>query len=96
MTYRFNSIISNEHRCFMCGSTKFLELHHIFNGADRKKSTKYGLVVFLCHNCHNEPPNGVHYNRQNMDKLREIGQKAFIENYPELDFMKIFHRNYIK
>ena len=53
------------------------------------------MVVPLCHFCHNEPPNGVHFNRKNMDKLRAIGQKRFQEVYPELNFVKIFGRNYI-
>lgn len=31
----------------LCGSTKWIERHHIFGGALRKKSEKYGLVVDL-------------------------------------------------
>lgn len=30
-----------------------------------------------------------------MDKLRAIGQKKFQEVYPELNFIKIFGRNYL-
>ena len=90
-----DSIISKEKRCYLCGSTSFLEKHHIFNGADRKKSEKYGLKVYLCHNCHNEPPSGVHHNAQNNKELKAIGQKAFAEKYPTLDFFTIFKRNYL-
>ena len=43
----------------------------------------------------NEPPNGVHYNRERMDELRAVGQKAFQENYPDKDFLKEFGRNYL-
>jgi len=78
----------------MCGSHRWIEIHHIYSGAFRNKSMKYGLVVPLCHYCHNEPPNGVHHNRKNMDYLRKLGQEAFEKKYPELDFMKIFGRNY--
>jgi hypothetical protein len=74
---------------------RWLEIHHIFGGANRKLSTKYGLVVCLCHYCHNETPNGVHFNRERMDWLRAIGQRRFNEVYPELDFMQIFGRNYL-
>lgn len=80
--------------CFICGSKYHLEAHHIFGGAMRKKSTQYGLVVWLCHNCHNEPPNGVHFNREKMDWLRKIGQEAFERKYPNKDFLAEFHRNY--
>lgn len=51
----------------------------------------------LCHDCHNEPPNGVHHNKQVMDILREYGQlKAMREqNWTQEDFMRVFHANYI-
>lgn len=88
------SIISNEKKCYICGSKHWLEYHHLFGGATRKKSEQYGLVVYLCHACHNEPPNGVHHNREKMDWLRRIGQEAFEREYPDKDFLKEFHRNY--
>ena len=30
-------------RCWLCGRWGWLEEHHIFGGANRKKSEKYGL-----------------------------------------------------
>lgn len=89
------SIIQNEKYCYFCGAVRMLENHHIFGGANRKKSDKYGLTVWLCHYCHNEPPRGVHHNRANMDKLRRIGQKAFMEHYPQKDFIFEFGRNFL-
>lgn len=102
------SIISNEYVCFFCGArcsvygkedgpkTIFpLEKHHIFGGANRKKSEHYGLWVNLCHDHHNEPPDGVHFNKEKMDMLRAIGQRAFQKGYPEKDFMKEFGKNYL-
>lgn len=89
------SIIQRDKYCYFCGAERMLEDHHIFNGANRSKSEKYGLKVWLCHYCHNEPPRGVHHNRQNMDKLRKIGQKAFMEKYPDKDFVFEFGRNFL-
>lgn len=89
------SIISNEKACFLCGSTRWLERHHIFGGALRKKSERYGLVVYLCHYCHNEPPNGVHQNKERRRYLQEIGQRAFEEEHPEKNFLQEFGRNYL-
>ena len=89
------SIVSKEKECFICGSTQWLECHHIFGASNRNNSTKYGLVVYLCHQCHNEPPNGVHHNRERMQWLKAQGQKRFNEVYPELDFMRIFGKNYL-
>lgn len=40
-------------RCWLCGRWGWLEEHHIFGGANRKKSEKYGLKVGLCGDtCH--------------------------------------------
>ena len=58
-------------RCFLCGATGGadpLDRHHIFPGtANRKKSEKYGLVVYLCHNrCHIFGRRAVHNNATTM------------------------------
>ena len=87
-------ITDNMEKCFLCGSYYHIEKHHIFGGSNRKFSEKYGLYVPLCHWCHNEPPNGAHFNKEVMDELHRLGQEGFEEHYPELDFMKIFGRNY--
>lgn len=85
----------NRYKCFLCGRYGRLEEHHIFGGFNRKKSEIYGLKVYLCHDCHNEPPNGAHFNKETMNFLHEKGQRAFQSRYPNEDFLKIFGRNYI-
>lgn len=90
------SILTNDMtKCYLCGSRNWIEIHHIMSGPFRDKSTKYGLVVPLCHWCHNEPPNGVHFNRERMDALRKIAQKRFMELHPDIDWIKTFGRNYL-
>lgn len=86
-----------ERSCKLCGSQRWLERHHIFGGANRKKSEKYGLVVYLCHNCHNEPPYGVHHNRDEMLRLKQYGQKkAMLEQgWSKEDFIREFGKNYL-
>lgn len=81
----------------MCGSSRWIEKHHIFNGAYRKKSEKYGLVIDLCHYYHNEPPNGVHFNSDKMKKLKRYGQlKAMSENgWTVEEFIHQFGKNYL-
>ena len=88
------SIISTYNRCFLCGSSKHIEIHHIFNGPLRKKSTEYGLVVPLCDKCH-RGDNGVHNNHEKMLFIKRIGQQMFTKYYPKLDFVEIFHKNYL-
>ena len=83
--------------CFLCGKYGEVEKHHIFGGANRNKSEKYKLTVFLCHGCHNEPPRGVHHNRNAMDDLRKYGQqKAMSEqNWTVEKFTEVFGKNYL-
>ena len=92
--------------CFLCGRTAYTERHHIFSGtANRKLSEEDGLVVDLCHSCHNEPPNGVHFNKDNMHRLHVHGQRIWemgkIVNDGLTDeqareaFIKRYGRNYL-
>ena len=91
------SIISEEKRCYICRSVRWLEVHHIFGAAERNASEQYGLKVYLCHYCHNEPPNGVHHNREIRRKLQAFAQKKAMDHYGWSvdDFRSIFHKNYL-
>ena len=83
--------------CYFCGATRYLEKHHVFGGALRKKSERLGLTVRLCHNCHNEPPGGVHHNAVQMLILHRTGQRAAQARYGWRieDFIREFGKNYI-
>ena len=87
--------------CLLCGrngSYDPLDRHHIFGGAYRKKSEKYGLVVYLCHNsCHIFGPLAVHNNPDVMRMVRQYGQrKAMQENgWTAKDFVREFGKNYL-
>ena len=84
-------------RCFLCGSQNNIERHHVFGGANRGKSERYGLVVDLCHAHHNEPPLGAHHNRETDLYLKRLfQQKAMNEQgWTEADFIRAFGRNYL-
>lgn len=88
-------------KCFLCHRTETsynrLEVHHIFSGANRKLSEKYGLTVTLCHECHNEPPFGAHYNADVMDYLHRYGQEKAMQEqgWTEDEFREIFGKNYL-
>lgn len=92
-----DSILQSEKRCFLCGSYNWLEYHHIFGAARKKASEKYGLMVYLCHYCHNEPPDGVHHNKENRLYLQRTAQEKAMQ-YHKLsteDFIRIFGKNYL-
>lgn len=86
-------ITSRMDRCFICGAYG-VEIHHIMGGANRKNSTKYGLVVPLCRGCHTGD-NGVHMNRDRNDALKRIAQSRFEQKYSHDEWMSIFGRNYL-
>lgn len=87
--------------CWLCGRNGTgdpLDKHHIFNGAYRKKSERYGLTVLLCHNrCHENGPDAVHRNQDTDRKLKQYGQhKAMEENgWTIQDFIFEFGKNYL-
>ena len=88
--------------CWLCGrngTAEPLDKHHIFGGAYRKKSEKYGLTVCLCHNsCHIFGERAVHNCRETMDALHKYGQKLAMEQqgWTKEDFIREFGRNYLE
>lgn len=90
------SIITDDmSRCFVCGRTP-VETHHVCYGtANRTLSDRHGLIVGLCYN-HHRGKDGVHNGNKELDmKLKRKAQEAFIEHYPEADFLAVFGRNYL-
>lgn len=87
--------------CWLCGrngASDPLDAHHIFGGANRTLSEKYGLVVPLCHaRCHELGKQAVHRNKETMNRLRRWGQeKAMQEQGWSIDdFRRVFGRNYL-
>lgn len=93
-----DSIIQKDtSKCFICGSRQWLEFHHIWGASLRNKAERYGLKVRLCHFCHNEPPKGVHQNKEIRLKLQAFAQKKAMEHYGWSieDFISKFHKNYL-
>lgn len=90
-----------EKKCYLCGrngSCDPLDRHHVFNGANKAKSEKYGALVYLCHaDCHIFGVNSVHRNIKVRRKLqREFQQKIMDENgWDTDDFIREFGRNYL-
>ena len=94
-----NSIIKGNEKgkCFICGRYCNTECHHIFGGANRKKSEKLGLKIDLCHQCHNEPPYGVHFDKKINAYIKALGQQTAMlyYNWSIEKFIQEIGRNYI-
>jgi hypothetical protein len=91
------SVLQKEKCCYVCGTTYDLHEHHIFFGtANRKKSEKYGLKVYLCANHHNFSSAGVHLNKELDKGLKRMAQAYFescIGN--RLDFIREFGKSWL-
>ena len=75
-----------------------LHRHEVFFGtANRQKSIKDGLVVFLAPEMHNMSNRGVHFNREFDLFLKRIGQQAWMDYYGKTteDFIQEYGRNYL-
>lgn len=89
------SIMQEEKCCYLCGRVTMLERHHVMSGtANRPLSERYGLWVWLCHDCHTGTQ-GAQYNPVKNFELRADGQAAFEKQYGHDAWMKVFRRNYI-
>lgn len=89
---------TDKSHCYICkgnGGYWGLDEHHVYQGANRKLSEKYGLKVYLCHiKCHLE---GVHNNSTLDHKLKAHVQRKAMEHYNWSieDFIRIFGKNYL-
>lgn len=88
------SILQTEKRCFLCGVTYGLEVHHCLHGSRRKIADKYGLTVYLCRECHrgNE---GVHFNRDKDEKLKRLAEMEFERRYGEDEWFRVVGKRYL-
>ena len=81
--------------CRICGSRINLEKHHVLGGvANRPLSEKFGLWVYLCHNCHTGT-DGAQYNRERNQKLKRLAQIAFEARHSHEEWMETFRKNYL-
>lgn len=94
-------IQTDKTHCYICGRNSHadywgLDEHHVFFGlANRKKSEKYGLKVYICHDrCH---LGGVHKDAELNQALQSKVQKIAMKHYKWSveDFRAIFGKSYI-
>ena len=92
------SIISNDKKCYICGTNQNLHLHHVIFGKNRRKADDDGLTVYLCY-YHHEGTDGVHgLKGHELDmKLKMIAEQRWLEFYNKTvdDFIKRYGKNYL-
>lgn len=93
---RYSILQKEMNECYFCGTRKNLNIHEVFFGTGRRAlSIKYGCCVALCEAHHNLSNMSVHFNREMDLSLKKDMQRKFMETYPEIDFIKIFRKNYL-
>lgn len=91
----------NNKKCFICGRNGHgdrLERHHIFGGARRPLSEKYGLVVYLCgERCHRLGEYSAHQNAEVARYLHRYGQRKAMQEqgWSTAEFIAMFGKNYL-
>jgi hypothetical protein len=96
-------IQTGEKECFLCGARtpsgfwNGLEDHHIFFGANRQKSEKRGLKVWLCGiTCHREGKKAAHRCRETDLFLKRHAQEVYEATYGDrADFIREFGKSYL-
>lgn len=91
------SIIQSEKVCYITGEEYNLHKHHVFNGANRKLSEKYGLVIYLRADWHNMEKYSIHMDAALDRRIKAEVQQIAMEHYGWSvdDFIRIFGKNYL-
>ena len=91
------SILQNEKKCYVCGTTQNIHIHEVMFGRNRNKSIKDGCCVYLCGYHHNQSNEGVHFNHKLDMQLKQEMEKRWLEYYHKdiEDFIKKYGRNYL-
>ena len=89
------SIMQAEKQCYLCGKITGLSVHHVFGGvANRPISEKYGLKVWLCHECHTGTE-GAQYDKLKNLRLKQDAQFAYERTHSRNEWMKLIGKNYL-
>ncbi len=91
------SIIQSEKVCYITGEDYNLHRHHVFNGANRKLSEEYGLIIYLRADWHNMEKYSIHMDAQLDRRIKAEVQQIAMEHYDWSieDFIRIFGKNYL-
>ena len=96
MAKRLWSVFTDDMDSCMFTGNSPVERHHVFGGANRKRSEKYGFVAPLRPDLH---PNGVFAGQSAklVDiRLKKMSQEYYEEHYgTREEFIKEFGKNYL-
>lgn len=93
---RLYSVLADDlEHCIITGSSN-VAIHHVFNGANRKLSEKYGFLVPLRPDWHNMTPYSVHMDQRFHEILKCKAQQYYETHYGSReDFRREFGKSYL-
>ena len=91
------SILQKEKKCYVCGIDKNIHIHEVYFGRNRKKSIEDGCCVYLCGKHHNQSNEGVHFNHQLDERLKQIVEEIWCKHYNKTpdEFRERYGKNYL-
>jgi uncharacterized protein YlaI len=87
---RFSILQKNDKKCFICKRQLKLDKHEALGGSNRQKSMQWGLVYYLCRECHSKAD----LDKNTKQYLHDFAREIFIKNYSEELFLKEFKKMY--
>lgn len=91
------SIMQSTKECYICGTTRWLQLHHVYFGKNRQNSDKNGFVCWLCE-AHHTGTYGVHGKMGDYldKKLKRECQEIYERTHSREEFRKIIGKSYLE
>lgn len=91
----YSTLTDDLEHCIITRSSN-VAIHHVFNGANRKLSEKYGFLVPLRPDWHNMTPYSVHMDQRFDESLKRKAQKYYETHYGSReDFRRGFGKSYL-
>ena len=89
---RFSILQENKNKCYFCDK-RAVDTHELIKGRNRKKCIKWGLVVYLCRDCHRKTEEDIEFYKETKKYAQKMWQKHY--NKTKQDFIDEFGRSYI-
>lgn len=89
---RFSILQQNKSKCYFCDK-RAVDTHELIKGRNRQNCIKWGLLVYLCRDCHRRTEEDSEFYQETRKLAQEIWQEHYNKN--EKDFLKEFRRNYL-
>ena len=89
---RFSILQENKNKCYFCDK-RAVDTHELIKGRNRKKCIKWGLVVYLCRECHRKTEEDIEFYKETR-KLAQLKWKEYYRKGDE-EFINEFGRNYL-